>query len=384
MAGGEQAGARARLTRRALLRAAGVAAAAMAAGCVPAPSAAPAAKPAAPAGAPLPAVTSAPSPVAAPTVAREPDVVKQGNVGTAFSTWIAKDRGYFAEVGIDLQDEPFATGAQMTPLLAAGQLDVGTTSMQSAFFNAVSRGVVQRMVVDKGHQQRGTATSVLAVRSDLVPPGGTLPLAEIRGRAIAVTTDPKAGGQGFLLVKMLAIVGLTMDDVDWKTIPYRDMPDLMANRQVDGAVLVEPFYTLSAQRAPLVMWQNLSDYYDGQQTAAYVFGEQFITQRTDVGRRWMVANLRAVRDYHDWQRRGQPADDLAEILARWTSIPIELVTQAKWEHMNPDGYLNVPAIEADQRQLLEWGAIAQLVPMDQVVDHQFVDYALAQLGRARG
>ena len=329
-----------------------------------------------------PPAGGAASPAAAPTVTREPDIVKQGNVGTAFSTWIAKDRGYFGEVGIDLQDEPFATGAQMTPLLAAGQLDVGTTSMQSAFFNAVSRGVVQRMVVDKGHQQRGTATSVLVVRTDLVPPGGTLPLAEIRGRAIAVTTDPKAGGQGFLLAKMLATVGLTMDDVDWKTIAYRDMPDLMANRQVDGAVLVEPFYTLSAQRAPLVMWQNVSDYYDGQQTAAYVFGEQFITQRADVGRRWMVANLRAVRDYHDWQRRGQPADDLAEILARWTNIPIELVTQAKWEHMNPDGYLNVPAIEADQRQLLEWGAIQQFVPMDQVVDHEFVDYALTQLGRS--
>jgi hypothetical protein len=52
--------------------------------------------------------------------------------------------------------------------------------------------------------------------------------------------------------------------------------------------------------------------------------------------------------------------------------------------MNPDGYLNTQAIEVDQRQLLEWGAIQQLVPMDQVVDHQFVDYALAQLGRYQG
>jgi NitT/TauT family transport system substrate-binding protein len=97
-----------------------------------------------------------------------------------------------------------------------------------------------------------------------------------------------------------------------------------------------------------------------------------------------VANLRGVRDYHEWQKRGQPADDLAEILARSTSQPVERVTQANWEHMNPDGYLNTQAIEVDQRQLLEWGAIQQLVPMDQVVDHQFVDYALAQLGRYQG
>jgi ABC-type nitrate/sulfonate/bicarbonate transport system substrate-binding protein len=371
-----------RLSRRALLRAAGLAAAGVAAACAPAPQVAPA-KPTGPPPAPAGGAGPSPAPTAA-AVAREPDVVKQGNVGTAFSTWIAMQRGYFREVGIDLQDEPFATGAQMTPLLASGQLDVGTTSMQSAFFNAVARGVAQRMVVDKGHQQRGTATSVLAVRADLVPPGGTLPLAQIRGRPMTVTTDPKAGGQGFLIARLLATVGLTLDDVDWKIIAYRDMPDLIANRAVDGGVFVEPFYTLSAQRAPLAMWQNLSDYYDGHQTAAYVFGEQFITQRPDVGRRWMVANLRGVRDYHEWQKRGQPADDLAEILARSTSLPVELVTQANWEHMNPDGYLNTQAIEVDQRQLLEWGAIQQLVPMDQVVDHQFVDYALAQLGRYQG
>jgi NitT/TauT family transport system substrate-binding protein len=360
-----------------------VAAAGAAAACATPPAAAPA-KPAASAPsapAPTPAASAPPT---APAVPREPDVVNQGNVGTAFSTTIARERGYYQELGIDLRDEPYQTGAQMTPLLAAGQLDVGTTSMQSAFFNAVSRGIEQRMVVDKGHQQKGTPTSVLGVRADLVPASGTLPLGEIRGRAVAVTTDPKAGGQGFLLTKMLATVGLTMDDVDWKIIAYRDMPDLMANRQVDGGVFVEPFFTLSTQRAPLVMWQNLSDYYDGQQTAAYVFGEQFQRGRRDVARRWMVANLRGVRDYNDWKRRGQPPDEIAQILAQSTGLTVDVVTKVNWEHMNPDGHLNLAAIEADQRQLLEWGAIEKLLPMDQVVDHQFVDYAIQQLGKYAG
>ncbi len=371
-----------RLSRRAVLRAALVVGSAA---CTPATRPAtppePTVAPSAARG--IPSADAAPAPTA-PAVARELDVVHQGNVGTAFSTTIARERGYFREVGIDLQDETFASGAQQTPLLAAGQLDVGTTSVQSAFFNAVLRGVAQRMVVDKGHQQKGTATTVLAVRTDLLRPDGTLPLREIAGRSVATATEPKQGGQGTLIAKMLAAGGLTVDDVDWKILPYRDMPDLLASRAVDGAVLVEPFFTLAAQRAPLVRWQDVSDYYDGQQTAAYVFGEQFIRERHDVARRWMVANLRGVRDYNDWKRRGQPADDTAEILARASGMAVDLVTQVSWEHMNPDGYLNLQTIEADQQQLLEWGAIPQLVPMDRVVDHQFVDYALAQLGRYQG
>jgi NitT/TauT family transport system substrate-binding protein len=379
MAGTQATDERAPLSRRALLRATALVAAGAAASCAPTTQpAAPLLPPAAPA---QPPAAASPTP---PAVARELDVVHQGNVGTAFSTTIARERGYFHELGIDLQDEAFASGAQMTPLLAAGQLDVGTTSIQSAFFNAVSRGAEQRMVVDKGHQEKGIPTTVLVVRQDLVPASGTLPLDEIHGRTIALVTEPKQGGQGFLVVRMLASVGLTLDDVEWKTLPYRDMPDLLANRSVDGAVLVEPFYTLSAQRLPLAVWQNVADYYDGQQTAAYVFGERFMDERRDVARRWMVANVRGLRDYNDWKKRGQPADDLAEILGRASGLAPDVVTRVTWEHMNPDGYLNLPAIEADQRQLFEWGSIGQLLPLDRIVDHQFVDYAIAQLGKYQG
>src|SRR5438874_8790889 len=84
-------------SRRALLRAA---LAAGAAACAPAPRAAappePAAATSASSAPPIPAP-------AAPATAREPDVVRQGNVGTAFSTTIARVRGYFRDVGIDLQ-----------------------------------------------------------------------------------------------------------------------------------------------------------------------------------------------------------------------------------------------------------------------------------------
>jgi hypothetical protein len=33
---------------------------------------------------------------------------------------------------------------------------------------------------------------------------------------------------------------------------------------------------------------------------------------------------------------------------------------------------------------VDWGTLAQPLPMDSVVDHQFVEYALAQLGKYAG
>lgn len=97
----------------------------------------------------------------------------------------------------------------------------------------------------------------------------------------------------------------------------------------------------------------------------------------------MVANLRGIRDLADWIRRGQPLDEIAAILARNTRLTPDLVTKVNWLPLNPEGYLNTEAIEADQRQLLEWGSIRELIPIEGLVDHQFVDYAVAQLGRYR-
>ncbi len=343
--------------------------------CVTMSCASPPATPVAPA-------TTPPTVSALPT--RVLDVVRQGDLTSIVpGAAIARARGYFRELGIESQYEVFASGAQQTPLLASGQLDVGTTSIQAAHFNAVSRGIHLRLVVDNGHLEAGVPSSVVVLRQELLPPGGTLPLAEIKGRTLATPTPMKQGGLSFAVAKMLATAGLTIDDVDWHVLPFAEMTDALANRGVDGALLIEPFVTLATQRLPLVLWQNLADYYPWQQSGALVFSERFIAERPDVARRWMVGLLRGIRDLHDWQRRGQPLDETAAILAEYTRLPQEVVTRVHWLPVNPDGYLNLASLEADQRQLLEWGAIPQLLPLDVLVDHQFCDYAVAQLGPYR-
>jgi hypothetical protein len=245
-----------RWARRALLRAAALAplaACAPARAPTPAPAAAPTAAP-------------APSP-AAPTLTSPLDVVRQGDLTSIVpGAAIAQARGYFRDLGIDNQHQVFASGAEQTPLLATGQLDVGTSSSQAGLYNAVIRGVQQRWVVDNGHLEAGVPSALVALRQDVLPADGTLPLTAIQGRAIATPTPMKQGGLSFPIVKMLATVGLTVDDVDWQTLPFASMTEALTNRAVDGAIIIEPFFTLASQRVSLVPWQNLADYYPGQQS----------------------------------------------------------------------------------------------------------------------
>ncbi len=117
---------------------------------------------------PAPSSTSA-FLAAAPTARRAPDVVRRSTLrGISFGAVIARERGYFAELGIDDQETVFGSGAEMTQALAAGQIEVGATSNTAAFFNALARGVRQPFVLDIWHLERGDQSLMVVVRPDLV------------------------------------------------------------------------------------------------------------------------------------------------------------------------------------------------------------------------
>src|SRR5207248_4119913 len=171
--------------------------------------------------APAPAASapSAPSAPAAapPTARREPDVVRRGTLrGISFGAVIARERGYFAELGIDDQETVFSSGAEMTQALAAGQIEVGATSNTGAFFNALARGVRQPFVLDIWHLERGDQSLMVALRPDLVDQ--VKQVSDLRGRSNAIATPVRDGGASFAAKKLLENHGLTLDDIQWERL----------------------------------------------------------------------------------------------------------------------------------------------------------------------
>ena len=65
-------------------------------------------------------------------------------------------------------------------------------------------------------------------------------------------------------------------------------------------------------------------------------------------------------------------------------LPLEVVDQVGWGPVDPDGRLNIESILESQRQLVEWGTIGQALPAERLVEPQFWEYAVQQLGPYRG
>jgi len=66
--------------------------------------------------------------------------------------FIAQEKGYFKDLGLNVEITPFrSSGASMTILLAKGDLDVGGGNLSTGLWNAINQGLGIKLVADKGH-----------------------------------------------------------------------------------------------------------------------------------------------------------------------------------------------------------------------------------------
>src|SRR5689334_5382747 len=107
-------------------------------------------------------------------------------VSIAAPLYLGIEKGYFAEQGLAVDTQLFASGAEVLTSTAAGQLQIGTAaSVGSAALNAFSRGVDVRIIATS-HAENGAnpTTNMVIRRID----GRTPTLAELRGRRVAINS----------------------------------------------------------------------------------------------------------------------------------------------------------------------------------------------------
>ena len=122
-----------------------------------------------------------------PTTAMAQPALRKVTVGVLYlvadaGLFIAKDRGYFAQEGLDVEFTRFSSGGDVVALLATNRLDVGSGSATPGLFNSYIRGVVAPIVSSKAILSKEDLTgSALVVRKDLIDSGRVKTMADLKG-----------------------------------------------------------------------------------------------------------------------------------------------------------------------------------------------------------
>ncbi len=331
---------------------------------------------------------AAAAPAAAPTAAAVASeqapprqVVRVGtlNVVSDAMFYIGRERGYFAAEGLDLDFTVFDSAQQMIAPMGAGQLDVGGGGPGPGLTNAILRGVPVRVVADRLQSLPGTRSTCLVARNDLVDAGSLQGFADLRGRVFAENVPGNI--TTYVFDQELSRANLSPQDLTYTIVPFPEMVTAFANDVVDVAVLPEPFITIGQGRGVFTCWRPIADLSPGFQVAVLLYSPSFV-ENEDLGRRFMVGYVRAVRDYYRaFFGDGSGRADLLPIITENTSVKNpELLERMAPNAIDPDGRVNVDSLRATQHWYHEQGAVPAEVDMAQMVDLRFVDYAVSRLG----
>lgn len=337
--------------------------------------------PAAPAGGPTPA----PGPAGAyqPTPLRPPVTVRVGTVNSTSDAglFIAIEKGYFRDEGIEVETTNFQTAAQMIAPLGTGQLAVATGAIAAGVFNAAARDVPLRIVADKGSTPSPEWDfSALMVRKDLIDSGRVRDYADLKG--LTISTTARGNSTEVEVVWALAKGGLTFEDIHYTSLSFTDMISAFANGAIDAAIVIEPYISRIEALGTAVRWRGVSEFYGNHQVAAILYGPGFVREQQEVARRWMIAYIRGLRDYNDaFGPKRQGRDEVIQILAKHTPIKDPRDYEAmRPAGLDPDGKLNLESIARDLEYYQRAGHVTQPIDLAQVIDTSFQEYAVSRLG----
>src|SRR5581483_6757279 len=259
---------------------------------------------------------------AGPLSPRVPVSVAVVEISPEAGFYIAQDRGYFAEEGLDVEflTTRLPTGDRMA-MLARGDLQFAGVSPDPSLFNVVARDVPVKIVAlmsgNVGDYPYRTAAVV--VRQDHLDSGRYRTPADLRGMTMA--SSARGGAADYLVERGIAPYGLTLADLDFQAVQMQDAPVALANKAVDAAWLVEPFILgveSPGVAKPVLLTGEIAP---GAAGLVMLASPSFTRDQPEATRRFLRAWLRGQRDYYRAviaQEGG--ADAIYEILSRYTTI----------------------------------------------------------------
>jgi NitT/TauT family transport system substrate-binding protein len=305
------------------------------------------------------------------TVQSQSETVKLGDLSAISNAaiYIAIEKGFFKEQGINTDVSNFASAAKMVPALVAGELEVSVGSASAGLFNAVAQQAPFRIVADKGQAREGHGFTLLTVRKDLVDSGQVKSVKDLKGKKIAILA--KGNIQHYMVGKMAEEVGLTINDVELSFLDAPNQVTAFETKAIDAAYAVEPWAARFVERGVAVRFRT-PDQVKGLgpvQVGVIIYSGKFINERRPVAQRWMNAYLKAAELFH---KNGTKDPEITAILEKYTKVPAKVIQAAIPPYQEPNGKVLVENL-ADQAQwFVRSGMQQQKISIENALDLSFL------------
>jgi NitT/TauT family transport system substrate-binding protein len=291
--------------------------------------------------------------------------------------YLAKEKGYFAAEGLNVEIQPISTFGEVAPLLVSGRMHFVAGGMGAPFFTALHQGMPVKIVLSHASSP---GYHNLMLRSDLKDQVKTI--ADLKGRTMAMlgrgSTAFYEGG------KILETAGLTLKDVEIKYMPVTQTPTAFAGKVIDVGLAIPPQPDLIAASGVAIKWIDNADSLiepAPMEITAVVVNTDWAAKNAKAAHGFIFALSRGVRDYCTAYHGGPNRPEVVAAITRHTAMKdAAMVDKMVW----PSRHVTTPFNEASIMDQQEWfgreGFLEKKLPIGDMVDQRYFRAATERLG----
>lgn len=307
----------------------------------------------------------------------EPTKVKVGvfNYISSAPFFIARDEGYFAEQGLDVELIDFGSASnEMLPAVMDGKLDAAGYAVTVAIYNAILQGGDVKFVADKGYQNPDNCiTDAWVARKESLDAGLITNGSSLSGKKVAF---PRGTTIEFTMDLLLDESGLTQNIFEYSNInDSAARIEAVKNKSVDVTFLSEPWVT-KAKTSGVEVWMPASKIVPGMSFGGVVFGPTLLNGDPKIAKAFLVAYLKAVKQFNQGK-----TDRNVEIIANYTKLSPEDIKVSCWTNFKADGLIDTEYFQKYQDWALSKGLINGEIQLDQIWTSKYLDAALQELNK---
>jgi NitT/TauT family transport system substrate-binding protein len=294
------------------------------------------------------------------------------------TAYVASDRCLFKKFGLDVTFEKVKSGTEAIAFLSQGTVDVGGIAIVTSLWNSWNRGLDIRIIAPGGLEpMKGSSTNLLV--SKKAQEAGVKAIADLKGKKVGAAGGPGSGSE-YLIAKALEQAHLTIRDINLLNVSNPDVPAALAAGTIDAGLAGPPYSTqaINAGNAAVLA----TDLTPGLMTVAFVGSGKFIKERPEAAERFVMALVEAARLM---QGDNYLSKENVDAYLKYTTSTEAAIKGAKPAIYDPNQDIPAKGLADVERVHRENGRTDYDKPIDlkKVIDDQFVDKAIAALGKAK-
>ena len=283
--------------------------------------------------------------------------------------FIADKEGFFKEQGIAPEFVRFKRGDFAISALIREKIDVLAGGISAALINAIKNGNI-KITAGKGRASSNCSYQSVLTTKELSEAGDLFVSDKWKERRVFIRSP--GSFSSYFFAKTLEGFGLNIKEAKVVKISDAIIGEAFLNNALDIAVTGEPWVTrIKTENKDITEAVKIQEILPDFQFAAVLYGKRLLYQDTDLGKRFMAAYLKGVRQYN----KGKTKRNL-EIVAEATKLDKDILKKACWPIVNNNGKINVDSIIEFQNWAVKEGLIEPpIIEKDKFWNPNFVNYA---------